>query len=73
MLVADTDGTPKLTLIIKKEIMKKKGLPVEKATDTTAPTKKMVICDPKPILDKRKSSKTLSPGLHNTTKKKLAP
>ena len=41
-LVADTDGTstsPKLSLIIKEEMMKKKGLPVKKAIDTTAPGK----------------------------------
>jgi len=36
MLVADTVGTSTSSLTIKKEIMKKKGLPVEKAIDTTA-------------------------------------
>jgi len=43
ILVADTDGTstrPKLSLIIKEEMMKKKGLPVKKAIDNTAPGKK---------------------------------
>ena len=51
---------------------KKKGLPVDKAIDTTAPAKKIVIGDSKPTSDKRKSRKTLSPGLNNTTIMKLA-
>ena len=38
--------------------MIKKGLPVKKAIIITAPGKKIVIGDPKPTADKRKSSKT---------------
>ena len=38
--------------------MIKKGLPVKKAIDTTACGKKIVIGDPKPTADKKKSSKT---------------
>ena len=52
--------------------MIKKGLPVKKAIDATTPTKKIVICDPKTTSGKRKSSETLSPGLHNATMMKLA-
>ena len=61
LLVADTDGTstrPKLSLAIKGELMKKKGLPVKKAIDPSVPRKTIVIDDPKPSADKRKLSKT---------------
>ena len=64
--------SPSLSKATKKEIMKKKGLPMEKAIDTTAPPKTIVISRTKPKSGKRKSSKTLSPKLHNITKRKLA-
>jgi len=65
MLVAATDRTsarPKLTLIMKKDIMKKKGLPVEKAIDTTAPTKKWSFAIPNLHQIKGSQARLFLPG-----------